>query len=77
MVEDDQVKLDTEDSAIPDAEALVLTEEPMPESTEATAEAADNEQSAAEASEADTPLPNLPPIIEKAPPAPRYGSGQN
>jgi len=72
MVEDDQVKLDTEDSAIPDAEALVLTEEPMPESTEETAEAeaADNEQSAAEASEADTPLPNLPPIIEKAPPLP-------
>jgi membrane-bound lytic murein transglycosylase D len=64
--------LDTEDSTIPDAEALVLTEEPMPESTEETAEAeaADNEQSAAEASEADTPLPNLPPIIEKAPPLP-------
>jgi membrane-bound lytic murein transglycosylase D len=76
MVEDDQVKLDTEDSAMPDAEALVLEEKPMPESSEAEAETkvVDHEQSAtvtseAEASQTDV-LPNLPPIVEKAPPLP-------
>ncbi len=74
MVEQEQVKLDTEDSAIPDAEALVLTEEPMPESAEADDA---NEESAAApiaSSEEDVPqttaLPNLPPVIEKVPPLP-------
>ncbi|WP_455212653.1 LysM peptidoglycan-binding domain-containing protein [Kaarinaea lacus] len=71
MVEKEQVKLDNKESPMPDAEALVLTEEPIEESAEANAEnIASSDTHTDQPSTENGSLPNLPPIVEKVPPLP-------
>jgi membrane-bound lytic murein transglycosylase D len=70
MVENEQVNLNDEDSAIPDAEALVLTEDPAELASETDANEAASETPSKESSPQAEVLPKLPPIIEKVPPLP-------
>jgi len=86
MVEKEQVKLENQDSAMQDAEALILSEKSEEEITESSmVDSEETSQSSMAASEEtpetsiaaavegstqDAVLPNLPPVIEKIPPLP-------
>jgi membrane-bound lytic murein transglycosylase D len=80
MVEQEQVELASEDSAMADAEAIVISQDSAEElqssnsENEKSEDSAENEVAQVAPSQPDatqtSALPNLPPIVEKVPPLP-------